>query len=178
MKRTVTLVAGAAMALGVVAGPATAAPKEPKPNNVAAKLCQGEKQADKAAFKATYGKHAMRDCKRSHRGEAGEAIANASQDCRAERELDAAAFAETYGTNPNGRNAFGKCVSAKSDDEVSEETEEFANAADECRAERNADAEAFTETYGTNRNKRNAFGKCVSQKAQEDDVEPEEPVSA
>jgi hypothetical protein len=85
----------------------------------AAKLCAEQKKADKAAFKALWGKHAMRDCIRAGRegGEVAtadpEVIQNAAQECRAEREADAAAFAETYGTNHNDRNAFGKCVSTK-----------------------------------------------------------------
>src|SRR5919109_2525988 len=42
------------------------------------------------------------------------------------------------------------------------------NAAKECNAEHEAmGAEAFAEKYGTNRNGRNAFGKCVSQKVRE-----------
>src|SRR3712207_8914613 len=53
----------------------------------------------------------------------------------------------------------------------SEEAAEAKNAAQECRAERQADPSAFAEKYGTNRNKRNAFGKCVSSKAQEADEE-------
>jgi hypothetical protein len=40
-------------------------------------------------------------------------------------------------------------------------------AAHECKAERADDAEAFEERYGTNANRRNAFGKCVSTKAKE-----------
>ena len=46
------------------------------------------------------------------------------------------------------------------------------SAARECREERGETAEsraAFREAYGTNANKRNAFGKCVSGKAKEDD---------
>ena len=39
------------------------------------------------------------------------------------------------------------------------------NAAELCRAERSADAAAFKEKYGTNHNKANAFGKCVSKTA-------------
>ena len=42
------------------------------------------------------------------------------------------------------------------------------NAAQECRAERggtDATREAFRVKYGTNANKRNAFGKCVSKAA-------------
>ena len=41
------------------------------------------------------------------------------------------------------------------------------NAAQQCRAERAADIDAFREKYGTNKNKRNAFGKCVSSKRHE-----------
>ena len=36
------------------------------------------------------------------------------------------------------------------------------NAAKTCKAERAADPVAFKTTYGTNANKANAFGKCVS----------------
>ena len=48
------------------------------------------------------------------------------------------------------------------------------NAAKQCRAERgttSATREAFAARYGTNANKRNAFGKCVSQKAREEQRE-------
>src|SRR3954452_7846098 len=48
------------------------------------------------------------------------------------------------------------------------------NAARQCRAERgttSATREAFAEKYGTNANKKNAFGKCVSQKAREEQRE-------
>jgi Ni/Co efflux regulator RcnB len=38
------------------------------------------------------------------------------------------------------------------------------NAAKDCRAEKNQDPAAFKEKYGTNENKSNAFGKCVSRK--------------
>jgi hypothetical protein len=57
--------------------------------------------------------------------------------------------------------------------EMAEEAEETANAAQECKAERKADPDAFREKYGTNRNKRNAFGKCVSSKRSEADEEEE-----
>ena len=41
-----------------------------------------------------------------------------------------------------------------------------------CQTERKADAAAFKAKYGTNKNKSNAFGKCVSAqaKAQQDDA--------
>jgi hypothetical protein len=85
----------------------------------AAKLCAEQKQADQEAFKALWGKHAMRDCIRAGRAEdevataTPEEIHNAAQECRAEREADPTGFPATYGTNANDRNAFGKCVSTK-----------------------------------------------------------------
>jgi hypothetical protein len=39
------------------------------------------------------------------------------------------------------------------------------NAAKECKAERAADPAAFAKKYGTNKNGKNAYGKCVSTKA-------------
>ena len=94
---------------------------------------------------------------------------NASKECRAERGSDPAsqeAFRLKYGTNKNGRNAFGKCVSQKTREEAAERKAANAKASKECRAERaELGAEAFAEKYGTNKNKRNAFGKCVSGKA-------------
>ena len=42
------------------------------------------------------------------------------------------------------------------------------NAAKKCKAERQSmGATAFADRYGTSPNKRNAFGKCVSQKAKQ-----------
>jgi hypothetical protein len=35
------------------------------------------------------------------------------------------------------------------------------NAAKKCKAERDLGVQAFKDTYGTNANKSNAFGKCV-----------------
>jgi hypothetical protein len=39
------------------------------------------------------------------------------------------------------------------------------NAAKACKAKRAEDPDAFAEEYGTNKNRKNAFGKCVSSKA-------------
>ncbi len=45
---------------------------------------------------------------------------------------------------------------------------EFRNAAKKCAAERRSMGdEAFAAEYGTNANKRNAFGKCVSAKTED-----------
>src|SRR4051812_14633089 len=48
------------------------------------------------------------------------------------------------------------------------------NAAKECRLERgttDATKEAFADKYGTNANHKNAFGKCVSRRARDEQAE-------
>jgi hypothetical protein len=97
---------------------------------------------------------------------AAEAKVNASQACKAERAADPKAFAAKYGTGKHGANALGTCVSqqarAKAAETVEEQVEADVEAAKACKAERKADPKAFAAKYGTNRNQRNAFGKCVS----------------
>jgi hypothetical protein len=94
----------------------------------------------------------------------------AQKECRAERgDTDATreAFKAKY------RN-FGACFSQKAREAKAERKEAKQNAARECREERGDTAEsreAFRAKYGTNANKRNAFGKCVSQKAKAERVE-------
>ena len=61
--------------------------------------------------------------------------------------------------------SFAACVRKTAVEEAQEEQSAHSNAAKECKAERTADPELFATTYGTNGNKRNAFGKCVSKKA-------------
>jgi hypothetical protein len=103
--------------------------------------------------------------------------------CRAERgttDATKAAFADKYGTNKNKKNAFGKCVSKtaaaqrKQGDTAAEDAAEV-KAAKACSTERGTTADsiaAFAQKYGTNKNKKNAFGKCVSKTAaaQHDDA--------
>jgi hypothetical protein len=101
----------------------------------------------------------------------GTDTANATQECRFERGATAAtreAFAARYGTNHNRANAFGKCVSAKARDEAAERDSAATGASQACRTERGttpASEAAFALKYGTNKNGKNAFGKCVSQQA-------------
>jgi hypothetical protein len=94
---------------------------------------------------------------------------NAAKECKAERgDTDAtrAAFAEQYGTNTNGKNAFGKCVSARAQEEHAERKAAKRGASRDCREERKElGVEAFREKYGTNKKGKNAFGKCVSKHA-------------
>ena len=61
------------------------------------------------------------------------------------------------------------CVTAQTRQALRQELDATKNAAHFCKAERQRLGEAmFASTYGTNPNDRNAFGKCVSQKARAD----------
>src|SRR5262245_38252686 len=112
-------------------------------------------------------------------------------------EMGVQTFRQTYGTNKSRKNAFGKCVSKrnkatheaekaarqeckaekkkphgdcvgeKAAETVAAEVEADVNAAKTCKTERKADPDAFKEKYGTNKNRRNAFGKCVSKTAKD-----------
>jgi hypothetical protein len=63
------------------------------------------------------------------------------------------------------RRALEKCVKV----ELKASKKAFKGAVKECRAERAEDVVAFRAKYGTNANKRNAFGKCVSGHVNGDD---------
>jgi hypothetical protein len=89
---------------------------------------------------------------------------NAAAQCRSERSADPGAFAAKYGTGKNHRNAFGNCVSQKAKAAAAARVQATTNAAKACWTERKADPAAFKAKYGTNKNKSNAFGKCVSGK--------------
>jgi hypothetical protein len=165
MKRVaIFLVAAATLA---VPGTASAA-LSPTDFKNAAKFCKALRaEMGTETFKQTFGtnkrkSNAYGKCVSKHARTVDEIHSQAVKDCKAEREADAAAFAAKYGTNKNGKNALGKCVSQKSDDAENEEQQNITNAAQQCKAERKADPAAFREKYGTNTNKRNAFGKCVS----------------
>ena len=120
MKRLFTAATIAVSLALVGVGGAQATDKPDKPDKLA-KACHDLKKADKAAFNSLYGpKHAMRNCKRSKTPEAEEAIKNASKECKAERTADPEAFRATYGANENGKNAFGKCVSKKAREDVTD----------------------------------------------------------
>jgi hypothetical protein len=83
--------------------------------------------------------------------------------CKTEKhKMGTKLFKRTYAAKSTAK-ATAACV-AKSVPTAEEETK---NAAQACKAERDADPDAFTKTYGTNKNKKNAYGKCVSAKAQE-----------
>jgi hypothetical protein len=163
-------------ALALMAVPAVA---DASPKSDAQKQCRAERTAMGAqVFRDTYGtnknkKNAFGKCV-SHRTHENKATAksahkNAAKQCKEERAADPAAFKEKWGTGKNHKNAFGKCVSAtskaKTKKEEKAQVKAEINAAKQCKEERAADPDAFKTKYGTNKNKSNAFGKCVSTKA-------------
>lgn len=118
-------------------------------------------EAGKRNFRSMFGKNAYGKCVRQERREnlrearvaQRQARQNAAHECKAERAEDRDAFRDTYGSNRSGKNAFGKCVSQKAqeneeqlDAENGEEDENQVNAARLCRAEKREDADAFRET--------------------------------
>ena len=102
---------------------------------------------------------------------------NAAKYCKELRSASGSSsnFASMFGTK---KNAYGKCVSStakqQANEDAAQEKAARTNAAQQCRAERN-DAgfaaahggKTFAQHYGTGANGKNAFGKCVSQKARE-----------
>ncbi len=169
------LIAGVLAALAVPA--AASAGTTPDPNSPA-QQCRAERTAmGETNFKNAYGtnrnkSNAFGKCVSKQARSQDANTDNAAKQCRAERAdanfpatHDGKTFAEFYGTNRNNRNAFGKCVSSKARAATEEQQQDRLNAARTCRAEQRQDAAAFRAKYGTNRNKSNAFGKCVSQQA-------------
>ena len=173
MRRTIAIAIGLIAVLALPAGAAAKPTKQDKRNAAKeCKLLRGTTDESREAFKVSYRNlgACVSEKAREEARERRAAKRTASADCRQERQEDAAAFAERY------RN-FGKCVSSKTrkelaDDDAEDRAEiaETKNAAKECGAERDAIGEKpFGEKYGTNRNERNAFGKCVSGKTAGDE---------
>lgn len=183
-----TLAICMAAALALPAASAAKSPAEQEHKRAAHAECKDERgktKASREAFRAKY--RSMSGCVRKTTAEEAkeqaEAHKNASHECKAEAADPSFAskhggksFAEYYGANDNDKNAHGKCVSAKAkelkaelDEADAKEADEVKNAAKACAAERRSlGTEKFAERYGTNPNKRNAFGKCVSKHASGD----------
>lgn len=187
MRKTLIL-AGAMGALAFPAAAHAAGPPTSDDTRNAAQECRFERggtAATREAFEAkyrTFGKCVSAKARDEAR-ERDDAHDGASQACRTERgttKESRAAFEAKYGTNKNKRNAMGKCVSqaAKAAEQQADEADRKAaadrkSAAKQCASERGdseASRAAFAQKYGTNANKSNAFGKCVSRlaKAQQD----------
>jgi hypothetical protein len=81
----------------------------------------------------------------------------AAKQCAMERKAlgGQQAFVQVY-----GKPAMPHCIGVTKP----EVRQDARNANRDCRTERQAGLDAFRDQYGTNRNKRNAWGKCVSSK--------------
>jgi hypothetical protein len=169
MKRFLVMLALAAFAVPAFAS-------DPPGTPSAEKQCRDQRTSIGAqAFKDLYGtnhnkSNAFGKCVSKTNKTLDKNASEAKSSCKTEQAADAAAFKEKYGTNKNKSNAYGKCVSALAKASDQESQSATINAAKQCKDERKADAAAFKDKYGTNKNKRNAFGKCVSAiaKAQQD----------
>ncbi|HEX6586865.1 MAG TPA: hypothetical protein VF052_08935 [Solirubrobacterales bacterium] len=174
------------------AGAAVAENSTPNPKQVASQACTTELHViGVKQFKMKYGdphksgdpakaQHAMRNCKGKKSNSSENLVNDAAQECKAEQADPNFAtthggqtFDQVYGTNHNQQNSFGKCVSGKVHAALGQIETNLQNAAQACRAERSDPnfaaghgGKTFSEFYGTEKSKRkNAFGKCVSQKA-------------
>jgi hypothetical protein len=142
----------------------------PADQAAAAKQCSTERTAmGVPAFKLLYGTNANKSnaygkCVSKLAQQNAKNKTNAAAQCRTERDADPAAFASKYGTGKKHANAFGNCVSDKAKAAAAQQVQATENAAKSCWNERKADPAAFKAKYGTNPNKSNAFGKCVSGK--------------
>ena len=174
--KKITVSIGLALALALPAG----AIAKPHPDNAdrraaktECKTLRGSTDATREAFRTQF--RNLPDCIRKTAVEEAQeeqsAHKNASKECKALRESDPAGFAEAYGTRPN---AHGKCVSSKAkekeaaaDEQDQQDATAWKNAAKECKDLRENDPAGFKAAYGE---RPNAFGKCVSSKASEDET--------
>ncbi|HWH05506.1 MAG TPA: hypothetical protein VNT23_03590, partial [Gaiellaceae bacterium] len=167
----------AATALAAAVVPVAALAQAPAPTGAdkanGARACKALKASMGDTFAATYGtnadkSNAMGKCVSAWAKQSAAARKAAHTACKAEQRdpnfaasHDGKTFAQVYG-NRKGSAAFARCVSAKQQATTASARKATVNAASLCKAERKADAAAFTAKYGT---KANAFGKCVSQTA-------------
>jgi hypothetical protein len=68
-------------------------------------------------------------------------------------------FNQLYGTGKNLKNAFGNCVSGKTNAAAQQQQQSTIKAAKTCRTLQKNSQATFATNYGT---KKNAFGKCVA----------------
>lgn len=109
----------------------------------------------------------------------------AIEECKAEREADPEAFEEAYGKEPRSEDDVraarpgkgkgkrrGGALRRCADDKLGIDREAIHAAKQECRAEREADEEAFEATYGEGREGKRA---CVDSKLADDESGEGEP---
>jgi hypothetical protein len=121
-------------ALAALAFPAAAVAAKPTKTDKenAAKECKAERgttDATREAFRAKYKNlgHCVSKKAREEAAERKAARTNAAKECQGERSdpnfaagHDGKTFEQFYGKNKNGKNAYGKCVSAKAREKKAE----------------------------------------------------------
>jgi hypothetical protein len=167
MRKLVFLLVTALLALPALA--VAGLPPSPADQAAAVKQCSTERNnMGVAAFQALYAptsankSKAFGKCVSKLAQQNEQNRSNAAAQCRTERSADATAFAAKYGKGPNHTNAFGNCVSTKAKAAAAARVQATVNAAKTCWTERKGGLAAFNTKYGTNADKSNAFGKCVS----------------
>jgi len=166
MRKLVFLLVTALLALPALA--VAGSPPSPADQAASVKQCSTLRNGmGVAAFKQLYGtntskSNAFGKCVSKLAQQNEQDRSNAAAQCRTERSADALAFAAKYGKGPNHTNAFGNCVSAKAKAAAAARVQAAVSAAKTCWTERKAGPAAFNTKYGTNADKSNAFGKCVS----------------
>lgn len=162
MRRLV--LAAAALALLAVPGVASAKPGKVDRQR-AADSCHAQRDALGAElFRDTYGRKAFRNCRRAELRAAKADLREARRDCREARRADRDAFEEEFGTNSGPGNAVRRCARDTVSTVAAEADVDVVEAALACKAEHEADADAFAAEYGKGkRPERNAFARCVAQ---------------
>jgi hypothetical protein len=170
------------IALGIVGalalpGAAMASENDTAAKN-AAKECraeQGTTDATREAFAQKYGTNG------NDANAFGKCVSSRTRDEKAERKAAKKAARHACKARKHGKgHAYGRCLAKKqkaferkADSEDRREIQSEHNAARKCAEERDQKGkDAFGQEHGTNKNKRNAFGKCVSQKAKQQNTGP------
>jgi hypothetical protein len=176
MKRILLALCAAALLLA----PAALAVEPKTPSD----FCKSLRTAQPALFGVGKTYRNLGACVSKQNVQAGANTANAAKTCKAEQAdpnfataHDGKTFAAFYGANGdkvkgNGNgNALGKCVSQHASQQTAEQQAAEVKNAKICKAELKLTPEqfavkypgkTFASKYGTNRNAKNAFGKCVS----------------
>ena len=170
MKRVLIIPATLAALLAPLTG--VAAAKTSKADKREAKqecrALRGDTDATREAFRAEFRNFGA--CVKEKAAEAKaerKQAKRAAKDCRDERSAGGGGVQGQVRTSASACRRRPRPSGQEQDADDAAEAEDANNAAQECDTERSADREAFQEKYGTNHNKKNAFGKCVSQKAHE-----------
>lgn len=176
MKLKAVLSALAVAAILPVAALADTATSADKANG--ARACQALKASMGATFASTYGTNADRSnafgkcvsawtrAEHQNRHEAVTACKAEQADAGFAATHGGKTFDQFYGAGKQSANAFNRCVASKRAAESAEDRTAVANAARKCKAERKTLGDApFRAKYGTNADKSNAFGVCVSKLA-------------